>query len=147
VVGAWFGEYVVEMLASVQGRRFEVPLLGGIGHRVRNIVLIRPCHPRAPCYNDLSRAEGEIVYRDVGLGQYWAGPCSGHQHACEQATCQHTSAFSHHGAPCNNLIEGKTFFSEEKTQKTFMSLSQIYPETRAQEAKVFWLFFQKELLA
>jgi hypothetical protein len=38
----------------------------------------------------------------------------------------------------------KVFFSEEKKQKTFASLSRFYPEARAQEAKVFWFFFPKK---
>ena len=37
----------------------------------------------------------------------------------------------------------KAFFSKEKKQKTFMSLSRYYPEMRAKDAKVFWLFFQE----
>jgi hypothetical protein len=36
------------------------------------------------------------------------------------------------------------FFSEEKKQKTFMSLSRFYPEACSQEAKVFWFFFSKK---
>jgi hypothetical protein len=38
----------------------------------------------------------------------------------------------------------KVFFSEEKKQKTFTSLSRIYPAARAQETKVFWFFFSKK---
>jgi hypothetical protein len=40
--------------------------------------------------------------------------------------------------------QAKVFFSEEKKQKTFMSLSRIYPEARAQDVKVFWFFFSKK---
>jgi hypothetical protein len=39
---------------------------------------------------------------------------------------------------------GKAFFSEEKKQKTFMSLSRFYPERTPQEAEVFWFFFSKK---
>jgi hypothetical protein len=38
----------------------------------------------------------------------------------------------------------KVFFSEEKKQKTFMSLSRIYPAAHATRAKVFWFFFPKK---
>jgi hypothetical protein len=38
----------------------------------------------------------------------------------------------------------KTFFSEEKKQKTFMSLSRFYPATYAKDIKVFWFFFSKK---
>jgi hypothetical protein len=41
-------------------------------------------------------------------------------------------------------IKRKNFFSEEKKQKTFMSLSPIYPAAYAQETRVFWFFFQKK---
>jgi hypothetical protein len=41
-------------------------------------------------------------------------------------------------------MEGRTFFSEEKKQKTFMSLSRFYAATRAKDAKVFWFFFSKK---
>jgi hypothetical protein len=34
----------------------------------------------------------------------------------------------------------KVFFSEEKKQKTFVSLSRFYPEVHAKDAKVFWFF-------
>jgi hypothetical protein len=36
------------------------------------------------------------------------------------------------------------FFSEEKNQKTFMSLSLLSPVAHAIETKVFWLFFSKK---
>jgi hypothetical protein len=38
----------------------------------------------------------------------------------------------------------KLFFSEEKKQKTFMSLSRFYPAACARERKVFWFFFSKK---
>jgi len=38
----------------------------------------------------------------------------------------------------------KVFFSEEKKQKTFMSLSRIFPEAYAIDAKVFWFFSSKK---
>jgi hypothetical protein len=38
----------------------------------------------------------------------------------------------------------KTFFSEEKKQKTFMSLSRFYPATGVIIIKVFWFFFSKK---
>jgi hypothetical protein len=38
---------------------------------------------------------------------------------------------------------GEAFFSEEKKQKTFMSLSRRYPQAYVQEAKVFGSFFKK----
>ena len=38
----------------------------------------------------------------------------------------------------------KAFFSGEKKQKTFMSLSRIYPEACAIITKVFWFFFSKK---
>jgi hypothetical protein len=37
----------------------------------------------------------------------------------------------------------KDFFSAEKKQKTFGSLSRLSPASRAKDAKVFWSFFQK----
>jgi hypothetical protein len=40
--------------------------------------------------------------------------------------------------------ERKQFFSEEKSQKTFASLSRSYPAAYAKEAKVFWFFFSKK---
>ncbi len=40
--------------------------------------------------------------------------------------------------------ERKAFFSEEKKQKTFMSLSQLCPQTCAENTKVFWFFFSKK---
>jgi hypothetical protein len=36
------------------------------------------------------------------------------------------------------------FFSEEKKQKTFSSLSRLYPAADNQETKVFWFFFSKK---
>jgi hypothetical protein len=39
---------------------------------------------------------------------------------------------------------GRFFFSEEKKQKTFDSLSRFYPTAYAQETKVFWFFFSKK---
>jgi hypothetical protein len=42
------------------------------------------------------------------------------------------------------LAEKELFFSEEKKQKTFMSLSRIYPVAYAKDAKVFWFFFSKK---
>jgi hypothetical protein len=36
------------------------------------------------------------------------------------------------------------FFSEEKKQKTFMSLSRFHPEAYAIVIKVFWFFFSKK---
>jgi len=46
------------------------------------------------------------------------------------------------------LRKGKIFFSEEKKQKTFMSLSRLSPAVHAQETKSFLvLFFKKELLS
>jgi len=41
-------------------------------------------------------------------------------------------------------IEARIFFSEEKKQKTFMSLSRIYQAAYAKDAKVFWFFFSKK---
>jgi hypothetical protein len=38
----------------------------------------------------------------------------------------------------------KTFFSEEKKQKTFMSLSQTHPAACTKITKVFWFFFSKK---
>jgi hypothetical protein len=38
----------------------------------------------------------------------------------------------------------KAFFSEEKKQKTFMSLSRAYPAPCTQETKVFSFFFSKK---
>jgi hypothetical protein len=38
----------------------------------------------------------------------------------------------------------KTFFSEEKKQKTFMSLPPIYPAAFIVGLKVFWFFFSKK---
>jgi len=38
----------------------------------------------------------------------------------------------------------KAFFSEEKKQKTFMSLSRFSPWTYAKDIKVFWFFFSKK---
>jgi hypothetical protein len=44
-------------------------------------------------------------------------------------------------------VERKIFFSEEKKQKTFMSLSRVYATARAIRRKSFLvLFFKKELL-
>jgi hypothetical protein len=46
------------------------------------------------------------------------------------------------------VVLSKAFFSEEKKQKTFMSLSRFFPVVRAQEKKFFLvLFFKKDLLA
>jgi hypothetical protein len=42
------------------------------------------------------------------------------------------------------LWRKKAFFSEEKKQKTFTSLSRIYPAAYAKETKVFWFFFSKK---
>jgi len=39
---------------------------------------------------------------------------------------------------------GKAFFSEEKKQKTFASLSRTYPENYSKYIKVFWFFFSKK---
>jgi hypothetical protein len=39
---------------------------------------------------------------------------------------------------------GKVFFSEEKKQKTFRSLSRFSPAAYAKETKVFWFFFSKK---
>jgi hypothetical protein len=41
------------------------------------------------------------------------------------------------------LDRGKIFFSEEKKQKTFMSLSRAHPATYARTQKFFGSFFQK----
>jgi hypothetical protein len=41
----------------------------------------------------------------------------------------------------------KDFFSEEKKQKTFNSLSRSYPAACRQNKKFFGSFFKKELLA
>jgi hypothetical protein len=42
-------------------------------------------------------------------------------------------------------LAGKDFFfSEEKKQKTFTSLSRFSPAAYAQETKVFWFFFSKK---
>jgi hypothetical protein len=38
----------------------------------------------------------------------------------------------------------KAFFSEEKKQKTFASLSRTDPAAYAKDAKVFWFFFSKK---
>jgi hypothetical protein len=38
----------------------------------------------------------------------------------------------------------KIFFSEEKKQKTFTSLSQTFPQRRIKNVKVFWFFFSKK---
>jgi hypothetical protein len=38
----------------------------------------------------------------------------------------------------------KDFFSEEKKQKTFASLSRLYPAAYTKDAKVFWFFFSKK---
>jgi hypothetical protein len=38
----------------------------------------------------------------------------------------------------------KAFFSEEKKQKTFISLSRMSPEAYVTRAKVFWFFFPKK---
>jgi hypothetical protein len=38
----------------------------------------------------------------------------------------------------------KAFFSEEKKQKTFVSLSRFSSETHAIGTKVFWAFFSKK---
>jgi hypothetical protein len=53
-----------------------------------------------------------------------------------------------HGAGSNQLIakpakrdsSEKVFFSEEKKQKTFSSLSRFYPAAHNQGIKVFWFF-------
>jgi len=42
------------------------------------------------------------------------------------------------------MKKARLFFSEEKKQKTFTSLSQFYPATYAQDIKVFWFFFSKK---
>ena len=41
-------------------------------------------------------------------------------------------------------IEKEDFFSEEKKQKTFASLSRVYPAVYAEDTKVFWFFFSKK---
>jgi hypothetical protein len=41
------------------------------------------------------------------------------------------------------LRRRKVFFSEEKKQKTSMSLSRFYPAAHTRIIKVFWFFFQK----
>jgi hypothetical protein len=41
-------------------------------------------------------------------------------------------------------LGSKAFFSEEKKQKTSMSLSRISPEAYSTRTKVFWLFFSKK---
>jgi hypothetical protein len=38
----------------------------------------------------------------------------------------------------------KDSFSEEKKQKTFASLSRLYPAAYTKDAKVFWFFFSKK---
>jgi hypothetical protein len=40
----------------------------------------------------------------------------------------------------------QAFFSEEKKQKTFMSLSRAFPEARRRNKSFLVLFFKKELL-
>jgi hypothetical protein len=46
------------------------------------------------------------------------------------------------------MKKAKAFFSGEKKQETFVSLSRFYPAACAQNIKVFWFFFsKKELLA
>jgi hypothetical protein len=40
----------------------------------------------------------------------------------------------------------KVFFSVEKKQKTFASLSRFYPAACAEETRVFWFFFSKKEL-
>jgi hypothetical protein len=41
------------------------------------------------------------------------------------------------------LLEEEVFFSEEKKQKTFTSLSRVSPATYAKNKKFFGSFFQK----
>jgi hypothetical protein len=41
------------------------------------------------------------------------------------------------------MAKGDFFFSEEKKQKTFSSLSRIYPAAYARTQKFFGSFFQK----
>jgi hypothetical protein len=50
--------------------------------------------------------------------------------------------------PREGGVGRKAFFSEEKKQRTFGSLSRVYRAEYVQDAKVFWFFFpKKELLA
>jgi hypothetical protein len=42
------------------------------------------------------------------------------------------------------LLEEDFFFSEEKKQKTFTSLSRFSPARVNQDIKVFWFFFSKK---
>jgi hypothetical protein len=44
----------------------------------------------------------------------------------------------------HGLKAREAFFSEEKKQKTFMSLSRFFPAAYAKETKVFWFFFSKK---
>jgi hypothetical protein len=52
----------------------------------------------------------------------------------------------HGGFSLFSLMARKAFFSEEKKQKTFMSLSRIDPAAYATREKFLVLFFKKELL-
>jgi hypothetical protein len=48
------------------------------------------------------------------------------------------------GKPAVYRLRGrKVFFSEEKKQKTFTSLSPSYPATQTKDMKVFWFSFLK----
>jgi hypothetical protein len=42
------------------------------------------------------------------------------------------------------MAEEEIFFSEEKKQKTFTSLSRLSPAAYAKITKVFWFFFSKK---
>jgi hypothetical protein len=45
---------------------------------------------------------------------------------------------------CDTGRKKKAFFSEEKKQKTFMSLSRICPDIRDSDTKVSWFSFSRK---
>jgi hypothetical protein len=65
---------------------------------------------------------------------------------CHQAAASPRSIFRRLDLPSGYacMAEKEVFFSEEKKQKTFMSLSRFSLAAYARETKVFWFFFSKK---
>jgi hypothetical protein len=61
---------------------------------------------------------------------------------CPRAT--HPPVMANVGSRCVPFIGKKAFFSEEKKQKTFLSLSPFSLAACTPGAKVFWFFFSKK---